>query len=48
MKIKYRMKSSKRDTCIVLDNLTIKQVEAIISFLDNQKINFEYLHHKGD
>lgn len=43
MKIKYRLPNKKHDTCIVVTNMTQKQVGAIIAFLEHQKVyDFEY------
>lgn len=47
MKIKYTMPNKKHPTCIVTDGMNIKQIEAVIAFLESQDINFEYLNHKG-
>lgn len=43
MKIKYTMPNKKHPTHLFIGNMKIKQVEAVISFLDNQNINFEYV-----
>ena len=43
MKIKCKMPNKKHPTHIIVGNMKINEVEAIITFLESQNINFEYV-----
>lgn len=44
MKLKYQMPEKHHPTHICISHMTVQQVEAVISFLDNQAIKWEYIH----
>lgn len=43
MKIKYKLQGKKHFTHIVVSNFTLKQVEALINYLELNNLDFEYV-----
>lgn len=44
MKIKYQMPNKQHPTHIIVGNMKIREVKAIIAFLESQNLNWEYVN----